>query len=385
MQDCTGTFGGVFLTTIPPLMAFHAGGERYRDAVNRGVAGLRRWLVTDQRGTWTQFAASKVSDTVAATLSIGTHRSEASSRAIAWLLDRQRVALSTTGARRTARPGHGWNFDETAHRHPDCDTTSSVLRVLTPERERHADAFFGGLRWLLAMQNRDGGWPSWRRNQRKPPGRFLEAASAALVDPSEIDITCRVLIMLGDLEREEPAACKAIRPAIRKALRFLRRKQRPDGSWFGRFNVGFAYGTCEALEALACCGQPRDHQVARALEMLKAAQNPDGGWGESKACYRSNRFEHGASNPYTTGAVLAALLRWEAASEEIYGAGLHYLLSTQSEDGMWPDTDWHGVLVPGVSYFRYGFMATHKALLALDRYLERHQDSSAHGPPSRPS
>ena len=75
-------------------------------------------------------------------------------------------------------------------------------------------------------------------------------------------------------------------PAVKKALKFIRDEQEPDGSWFGRWGVNYIYGTMLVLRGLEAIGV--DHHepyVQQAAEWLRMVQNPDGGWGETCGSY----------------------------------------------------------------------------------------------------
>src|SRR6185503_285683 len=86
--------------------------------------------------------------------------------------------------KRAQRHG-GWGFQAGEEAYPDCDTTSCVLdalgRALVPRQadarslpearaRRVCAAVAEARRWLLDMQNPDGGWPSffWGHPSKRP-------------------------------------------------------------------------------------------------------------------------------------------------------------------------------------------------------------------------
>ena len=74
--------------------------------------------------------------------------------------------------------------------------------------------------------------------------------------------------------------------AVKKALKFIREEQEPDGSWFGRWGVNYIYGTMQVLRGLEAMGV--DHHepyIQQGAEWLRMVQNSDGGWGETCGSY----------------------------------------------------------------------------------------------------
>ncbi len=58
--------------------------------------------------------------------------------------------------------------------------------------------------------------------------------------------------------------------------------QSNDGGWWGRWGVGYIYGTFSALSGLRAVGVDMNEPwIKRAVAWLKSVQNSDGGWGES--------------------------------------------------------------------------------------------------------
>ena len=102
------------------------------------------------------------------------------------------------------------------------------------------------VRWMLAMQNRDGGWAAFDKDNT---AEFLchvpFADHNAMIDPSSPDLTARVL-RIG-----WRAGTRLGHAAVDRAVEHLRRTQEADGSWFGRWGVNYIYGTWQAITGLA--------------------------------------------------------------------------------------------------------------------------------------
>jgi squalene cyclase len=99
-----------------------------------------------------------------------------------------------------AEPG-GWAFEYRDY-YPDVDDTAFVLmalqRVKFPDEKRMECAVRRGIQWLLSMQNRDGGWGAFDRdNDRQILCNIPFADHNAMIDPSTADVTARVLECLG--------------------------------------------------------------------------------------------------------------------------------------------------------------------------------------------
>jgi squalene-hopene/tetraprenyl-beta-curcumene cyclase len=292
------------------------------------------------------------------------------SRAAGWLIDRQCRRPGDWAARNPAPPG-GWAFEFRNEPYPDVDDTAMALMVLgrarVPGHEaaRRA-AVERGLRWLLGMQNRDGGWASFDRgNDKAWLTQVPFADHNAMIDPSTADITGRVLECLG-----QRGGFGVHHPAVRPALTFLRGQQELDGSWYGRWGVNYLYGTAQVLRGLSLVGEDLDAPyVRRAARWLAAHQNADGGWGESIASYDDRREKgRGPSTASQTAWALIGLIAAGHAGEPAVRRGVRYLLERQSPDGTWPEEAWTGTGFPRVFYLRYHLYPHYFPMLALARY-----------------
>src|SRR5207253_4873442 len=138
-----------------------------------------------------------------------------------------------------------------------------------------------GLRWLLAMQNADGGWAAFDRNiNRELLTKIPFADHNAMLDPSCPDITARVLEALGY------HGYGVDHPQVIRALALLHKTQENFGGWIGRWGVNYLYGTWQVLQGLQRIGfDMSDPMVRRAVEWVKSVQQADGGWGETCRSY----------------------------------------------------------------------------------------------------
>ena len=182
-------------------------------------------------------------------------------KAAEWLLSKQVLGPGDWQVKnKDAEPG-GWAFEFRNDFYPDVDDTAFVLmaleRVRYPDPARMEAAMRRGIQWLLSMQNRDGGWGAFDRdNDRKFLCNIPFADHNAMIDPSTADVTARVVECLGRFGWSDG------HPVIRRAVNFLLKDQSKDGSWFGRWGVNYIYGTSGVLRALETVSLPRANSAS---------------------------------------------------------------------------------------------------------------------------
>jgi squalene-hopene/tetraprenyl-beta-curcumene cyclase len=179
-----------------------------------------------------------------------------------------------------AAPG-AWSWTNLPGAVPDADDTAGALLALKKlggTDDRVSAAVAGGVRWLLDLQNRDGGVPT-----------FCKGWGTLPFDRSGPDLTAHAIRAWQAWLPELPGAeQKRISPAIGKALAYLRRSQQADGSWiplwFGNQHApreeNRTFGTARVILALLDCAA-EEAALQRGIDWLVRSQNPDGGWGGS--------------------------------------------------------------------------------------------------------
>jgi squalene-hopene/tetraprenyl-beta-curcumene cyclase len=268
-------------------------------------------------------------------------------------------------------PCGGWYFEMENSLYPDVDDTAAVLMALWPYREeaKVKAAVERAIRWIFAMQCKDGGWASFDY-QGKVYDCFNYipfADHGALLDPPTADVTGRVVEALSLW------GYRISDPNIQRAVKWLLKDQKPDGSWYGRWGVNYVYGTWAVLCGLKETGfDMKKESVRKAVRWLLDHQRHDGGWGESCASY-PHPSQKGQGDS-TASQTAWALMGLDSAGEYYNPAvrrGVKYLTQTQQPDGSWKEEFFTGTGFPGVCYLRYHLYSDHFPALALARLLPK--------------
>lgn len=288
-----------------------------------------------------------------------------------WLLENQILGPGDwQGKNPHAEPG-GWAFEFRNDFYPDVDDTSFVLmalqRVAYPDRKRLEVALRRGLVWMVGMQNRDGGWGSFDKdNDCFILTNVPFADHNAMIDPSTADIAARIVECLGRY------GWPASHPVMKRALDYLRQEQTEEGAWYGRWGVNFVYGTSGVLRAFEAVRQTATEYCQRAVAWLRAVQNPDGGFGESIASYYQEHLKgQGESTPSQTAWGLLGLLAASSPTDLAVTRAVQFLVDRQNPDGSWDEDAFTGTGFPRVFYLKYHLYRNYFPLYALARYRNR--------------
>jgi len=372
----TEGLGAIYPAMVNSVLALRALGHSANDPLTaREMGHLARFEIEEGDTLRLQPCVSPIWDTALAMVSLQEAGlppdHPALIKAAGWLLDRQVLGGGDWQVRNPGVEPGGWAFEFRNDFYPDVDDTGFVLmalqRVAYPDPDRLEEALRRGTAWILSMQNRDGGWGAFDRDN---DSRFLTrvpfADHNAMIDPSTGDLTARVLEYLGRLK------WPASDPRIQRGLAFLRKDQDLEGPWYGRWGVNYIYGTSGVLRAMETLGLQEEPECRHAAAWLRAVQNNDGGFGESCASYDDPELKGcGLSTASQTAWGLIGLLAAGEPSEQAVRRAATYLLEQQREDGAWSETACTGTGFPRVFYLRYHLYRDVFPLYALARFRNK--------------
>jgi len=285
--------GGGFLEAVPltgfVVMSLIGAGERGNPVVAKGIEFLRNSVRED--GSWpidTNLATWLTTLSVNA-LAIGADFERVLSpderKSIQeWLLSQQyrRVHPYTH-----AEPG-GWAWTDLPGGVPDADDTAGALialRNLNLINDRVIDAAGAGIKWLLGLQNRDGGIPTFCKGWLDLP-----------FDRSAPDLTAHAITAMAAWQDRLPnRLARQVNQSIERGIKYLANVQNDNGAWlplwFGNESApnqqSPVYGTSRVLTSLQQLPLRfiSGHLITltKATEWLLSVRNTDGGWGGAKS------------------------------------------------------------------------------------------------------
>ncbi len=225
MPESGGYLEAVPLTAFVSLSLINAG-YGSTNVVKKGIGFLKRlqredgsWPVDVDLSTWVT------------SLSIKSFRSNLNS----YILpdNRAKISLHLRSIQNkdvhpfNGTPPGGWGWTSYSGSVPDGDDTPGVILALSmlETREEVRNEVLAGGRWLLGLQNNDGGFPTFSRGWGKLP-----------FDQSCPDLTGHCLLALsliiGDYKNViTPAGVTGFKRSFNRALKYLEEGQHHDGSW----------------------------------------------------------------------------------------------------------------------------------------------------------
>ncbi len=272
-------FHGGFLEAAP-LTAFVAmcmSGAGYRDhiAVQRGIGFLVDTVRED--GSWPIDTDLACWVTALSVRALGDEIDN--KKALAEVI--RQKAFSVEHPFTGAKAG-GWGWTDRPGAVPDADDTSGALVALHILLDGvYCPEVGKGIEWLLALQNKNGGMPTFCKGWGKLP---FDRSSPDISAHSLLAFKMWLDVLPDDLKEKS-------RSGMLYMLKWMKKIQAPDGSWtplwFGDQDAkderSPVYGTAMTVEYLAGLKDPTAHEMAlKGLDYILSVQNTDGGWGGTK-------------------------------------------------------------------------------------------------------
>lgn len=400
-QEGAGDWAGIFPPMHVGLLALVLEGYSLAESpVQRGLEAIERFAWQDEGGKRIQACVSPVWDTVLTTIALCDAGLPAShpniTAAIAWLRSHQ--LLGPEGDWRIFSPHispGGFSFEYYNAWYPDIDDTAAVIISFLKADPGSASSphVLHATEWVLGMQNDDGGWAAFDKNNDKLfMNKIPFSDMNSLCDPSTADVTGRVLEAFALLTRGHEKEfvslllLERLRAACDRGIKFLLADQETNGSWYGRWGVNYVYGTSNVLCALEHYrfDSRLEHPQRSAVQWLRSVQNADGGWGEHVDTYTNpERAGLGVSTPSQTAWALMGLMAAEVvwSGDEAVERGVRWLVDQQKSEtsqsdgeqsqvlGTWHESEYTGTGFPGHFYLGYDYYRHYFPVMALGRYV----------------
>jgi squalene-hopene/tetraprenyl-beta-curcumene cyclase len=285
IQPASGGFLEATPLTSFVCMSLIGAGEQRHPVVAQGIKFLAQsvrpdgsWPIDSNLATWVTTLSINALGPAMIDSALDTQERLSCT---AWLLKQQ---YRRRHPYTQADPG-GWGWTDLPGGVPDADDTPGALlalAALSADDDEVRQAAEAGIEWLLGLQNRDGGFPTFCRGWGLLP-----------FDRSSADLTAHaVRAFLAWQPRIAPKLRARVSRSIQRAVRYLLKNQSRSGAWaplwFGNQHapdeVNLTYGTSRVLRMLtALSDEYRTTAVEQAARLgaqwLCASRNADGGWG----------------------------------------------------------------------------------------------------------
>ncbi|WP_349728755.1 squalene--hopene cyclase [Peribacillus frigoritolerans] len=367
-----GTLCNYFGSTSMMIFALLARGySNTHPVITRALQGLNAMTCRIDGELHCQYATATVWNTTLISYALQEsgvpYSSNTVQKANRYILSRQHVKYGDWVIHEPDLLPGGWGFEDMNTIHPDIDDTTAALRAirtLAIERVDCRQAWDRGIKWLISMQNNDGGWAAFEKNVNKKILNLLpiEGGKDLLTDPSTVDLTGRTLEFFGNYTHLD-----FHHPMVKRGIRWLLKNQESDGSWVGRWGV-YIYGTWAAVTGMVAVGiSPNHPAIQKAVNWLKAIQNQDGGWGEScKSDIENCYVPLGESTRTHTAWALDTLISAAAEVTPDIKRGAAFLVDGKEKD--WAKAYPKGRGMAGAFYINYHCYEYVFPLLALAHY-----------------
>ncbi|SCU79659.1 LADA_0B02300g1_1 [Lachancea dasiensis] len=287
------------------------------------------------------------------------------------------------GSFRDKRIG-GWPFSTKTQGYTVSDCTAEALKAIIMVKNSSAYSHIkyeisdkrleNSIDVLLSLQNVDafeyGSFATYEKIRATTAMEKLNPAEVfgnIMVEFPYVECTDSSILGLTYYTKYYSYRKQEIQKAIEIAIKYIKRAQRPDGSWYGSWGICFTYAGMFALEAFSTVGESYSNSeyVRKACGFLVSKQRPDGGWSESmKSSELHSYVEDNHSLVVQTSWALIGLLLAEFPEKTVIKKGVDFLKQRQKANGKWDFEAPEGVFNHScaIEYASYRFLFPIKAL-----------------------
>jgi len=360
------------------LMALSANPERYGKTIATGIRTIESFQLKKPKGVLIQ--------------SVGTGATGETYQTVLGLMDAgvspEDPMIVHAGnfmlSKRTPETGT-WGFLKNTRHFPDGDDSANTLLALLRSNTltKNDPDSIRVVKWLLNLQNDDGGFGTWERDPNTLLSRLITPATGKYkydFAASISDATGRIIRLLAQFKDSDAQVAQA----YEKAIQWLLTKQNADGSFSPTWFLGYIYATSSVLEGLGTIKNPDANvksAIQRAINFIFSNQNADGGFSESLASFNEHKFVSNFemsknSSPSMTGMIMSHVINFFREQDHGESApylaamerSISFLMKTQKPAGNWDDRAYLGVFFPGMDYMYFPIYQEIYPLNALGSY-----------------
>lgn len=291
LPESGGFLEAIPLTAFVTLSLINAG-YKEMDVVKKGIVFLKRtqrndggWPIDVDLSTWVTTLSIKA---------LRSKKDEVLSATQQNVLAEHLKSIQNKGIHpfNGTGPG-GWGWTNFSGSVPDCDDTPGTILALLQLKssEEIKSEVIAGAKWLLQLQNNDGGFPTFSKGWGKLP---FDQSCADLTGHCLLAISTCLNIYEEDFSLTEK---KSFGKSIARAVNYLERNQLINGSWlplwFGNQHTpnheNPVYGSARVLTYLQdtlinnasnpVLRNQLQPMIDVGIQFLTDVQNSDGSWG----------------------------------------------------------------------------------------------------------